>query len=272
MARWASLVEKRRSERPVLMIDGGDFSLPPGTRQRDLKESSFFEAMKLSRYDAICIGEGEARTGIEERLAVAKRYGLPIVNTNILDRGSQKPVADESIVRDLGRSRAVFGRGRAVRVGIFSVVPQAFVYRGAAEDRAKYSVVDPKLSALAAAANLRREGCDLVIAVSNLGWQKSRELARDVPGIDLVLNGRRVHKKPCAERVGTTYVVDAGEKESTFAEISVTFEGDSIRAAVADGCPAARALPEDRRLARLQKKYAAEIERSVIRARKRPNR
>jgi 5'-nucleotidase/UDP-sugar diphosphatase len=271
MARWASLVELRRSERPVLMIDGGDFSLPPGTRQRDLKERFFFEAMKLLGYDAICIGDGEAREGIEERLAIAKRYGLPIVNSNILDRESQKPVAGESIVKDLGRSRAVLGRGRAVRVGVFSVVPQAFVSRGGAEDRAKYSVVDPKLSALAAAANLRRQGCDLVIAVSTLGWQKSLELARDVPGIDLVLNGRRAHKKPYGERVGATYVVDAGEKEPTFAEVSVTFGGDSIRAAVADACPAARALREDPRLARLQKKYAEEIERSVIRARRRSN-
>ena len=262
MARWASLVEKRRSERAVLVIDTGDFSLPPDTRQRNLKERYFFEAMKLLGYDAIGIGELETRAGIEGRLAAAKRYGLPLVNSNILDRTLKKPVAPETIIRDIGGSRTLFGRGRAVRVGIFSVALPSFIYRDGAEVRQKYSVVDPKLSALAAATNLRTQGCDLVIAVSHLGWQKSLELAREVPGIDVVLNGHRAHKTPRGERVGSTVVVDTGEKERTFAEVSLTFEGDSLVAAVADACGASHALREDPRLVRLQKKYAEELLRS----------
>lgn len=212
MARWASLVEKRRSERPVLVIDTGDFSLPPDTRQRDLKERYFFEAMKLLRYDAVGIGEFETRDGLEGRFAAAKRSGLPLVSSNIFDRTLKKPVAPESVVRDIGGARTLFGRRGALRVGIFSVVLPSFIYRDGAEGRQRYNIVDPRLSALAAATNLRAGGCDIVIAVSHLGWQKSLELAREVPGIDVVLNGHREHTRTYEERVGSTVVVDTGRK------------------------------------------------------------
>ncbi len=261
MARWASLIEKRRSERAVLVVDAGDFSLQPDTRQRELKERYFFEAMKLLGYDAVGIGEYEARAGIEKLFASAERLGLPLVCSNILDRGLKKPAAPLSIVKDVGGTRTLFGRRGALRVGIFSVVLPAYIYGNNPDGRPKYTVVDPKLSALAAATNLRAEGCDLVIAVSHLGWRKSLELARDVPGIDIVLNGHRAHTRTHQQRVGATVVVDTGENESSFTEVSVTYEGDSLVVVASDVCAAALALPEDTRLIELQKRYAEELKR-----------
>ena len=261
MARWASLIEKRRSERAVLVIDTGDFSLPPDTRQRDLKERYFFEAMKLLGYDAVGIGEFETQAGLEGRFAAAKRYGLPLVNSNIFDRALKKPAAPESIVRDIGGARTLFGRRGALRVGIFSVVLPSLIYRDGADGRQRYNVVDPKLSALAAATNLRAGGCDIVIAVSHLGWQKSLELAREVPGIDVVLNGHREHTRTHEERVGSTVVVDTGEKEWSFTEVSVTFNGDSLVVVASDACGAALSLREDPRFTGLQKKYSEELKR-----------
>ncbi len=259
MARWASLVDKRRSERGTLLIDTGGFSLPADTRNRDLKERYFFEAMKLLRYDAVGIGDAETRA---ELLAAAVRLRLPLVNSNLRDRASNEPVAAESIIRDVGGSRTILGRRNAVRVGIFAVVLPSFVYRGGRDGRPPYDVIDPKLASLAAASNLRAQGCDLVIAVSHLGWNNSLELARDVPGIDLVLNGRREHARTHLERVGPTAVVDAGEKEWSFTEVSVTFGGDSLDIAAANVCGEALALGEDRRLIELQEKYAGELRRA----------
>jgi 5'-nucleotidase/UDP-sugar diphosphatase len=262
MARWASLVEKRRRERAVLVVDTGDFSLNPDARRRDLIERYFFEAMQLLRYDAVGIGEYETRSGLEGRFAAAERYGLPLVSSNILDRARNKPVAPEWIVRNVGGTRTFFGRRGGVRVGVFSVILPSFIYWDGAESQKKYDVVDPKTAALAAVKDLRKRGCDLVIAVSHLGWQNSVDLAREVPGIDVVLNGHREHPRTFAEHVGATVVVDTGEKEWSFTEVSVTFRGDSLVASAADVCGAALALSEDRRFTELEKKYAGEIKRA----------
>lgn len=257
MARWASLVDQRRSERGTLLIDAGDFSLPPDTRTRDFKERYFFEAMKLLRYDAVAVGDVETQDGL---LAAAERL-LPLVSSNIRDRATRRPVAAESIVKEVGGSRTLFGRRGAVRVGIFSVTLPSFIHRASGDGRPQYDVLDPKLSSLAAAANLRARGCDLVIAVSHLGWRNSLELARDVPGIDLVLNGHREHARTHLERVGSTAVVDAGEKEWSFSEVSVTFGGDSLGIAAANVCGEALGMRGDPRLVELQEKYAEELRR-----------
>lgn len=272
MARWAAIVEQRRTERAVLVIDTGDFSLPTDSRQRDVKERYFFEAMKLLRYDAVGIGEFETRTGLDERFAVAKRYGLPLVSSNIFDRAMGKPAAPESIIRDIGGSRTLFGRRGAVRVGIFAVILPLYVYQDGEDDRRRFDVIDPKLAALAAATNLRARGCDLIIAVSHLGWRNSLDLAREVPGIDVVLNGHRGHKRTYGERVGSTLVVDTGETEWSFTEVSVTFDGDSLAFAAEDVCGAALALREDPRFTALQEKYAEELRRPSARAGKNPDR
>jgi 2',3'-cyclic-nucleotide 2'-phosphodiesterase (5'-nucleotidase family) len=258
MARWASLVDQRRSKRATILIDAGDFSLPPDTRNRDFKERYFFEAMKLLRYDAVAVGDGETRDGL---LAAAERLRLPLVSSNIRDRATGEPVAAESIVKEVGGSRTLFGRRGAVRVGIFSVVLPSFVHRAGRDGRPQYNVLDPKLSSLAAAANLRARGCDLVIAVSHLGWRNSIELARDVPGIDLVLNGHREHARTHLERVGSTAVVDAGETEWSFSEVSVTFEGDSLGIAAANVCGEALGMRADPRFVEIQEKYAEELRR-----------
>jgi 2',3'-cyclic-nucleotide 2'-phosphodiesterase (5'-nucleotidase family) len=259
MARWASFVERRRGERAVLVVDSGDFSLAPNARKREVTERYFFEGMKLLGYDAVGIGEAETRAGLSDRLAAAKRYRIPLVSSNVFDRALKKPAAPESIVRDIGGSRTLFGRRGAVRVGVFSVVLPSFVYGDGGDAARIYDVIDPKLAALAAATNLRARGCDLVIAISHLGWGNSLELAREVPGIDLVLNGHREHKRPCVARGGSAIVVDTGEKEWSFTEVSVTFDGDSLAVVAADACGAALSLREDPRFIALQEKYAEEI-------------
>ena len=261
MARWASLVEERRRERPVLVIDTGDFSVPPESPFREVRNRYFLSAMKLLRYDAVGIGGRETAAGLEGVLADARSYGIPLVNSNILTRGHKKPAATTSIIRVLGGTKTLFGRRGAARIGIFSVALPGFIYRSGPDVPKQYSVVDPKVAALEAVTALRARGCNLVVAVSHLGWPASLELARDVHGIDIVLNGHRSHKATYEERVGSTVVVDTGDNESSFTEVSVTFAGDSLVVTSTDVCSVAVKNPGDPRFLELQEKYAAEIKR-----------
>ena len=261
MARWASLVEERRRERPVLVIDAGDFSVPPESPFQEVKNRYFFSAMRLLRYDAVGISGRETAAGLDGVLANARAYGIPLVNSNILNRGRRRPAAPPSIIRELGGAKTLFGRKGAARIGIFSVALPGFIYRSGPDVPKRYYVVDPKVAALEAVAALRARGCNLVVAVSHLGWPASLELAREVRGIDVVLNGHRSHKATYEERVGSTVVVDTGDNERSFAEVSVTFAGDSLVVTSADVCSLAVKNPGDPRFLELQEKYAAEIKR-----------
>ena len=109
MARWASLVEERRRERPVLVIDAGDFSVPPESPFQEVKNRYFFSAMRLLRYDAVGISGRETAAGLDGVLANARAYGIPLVNSNILNRGRRRPAAPPSIIRELGGAKTLFG-------------------------------------------------------------------------------------------------------------------------------------------------------------------
>ena len=259
MARWASLVDRKRSERPVLVIDTGDFYVPRETAFQETKDRYFFRAMKLLRYDAVGIGEYEIRIGLDKLVTIAKGYEIPLVSSNILDKAQKKPVAATSMVKEVGGTRGLFGRRGGVRLGIFSVALPGYIYGAGADAPKRYYVVDPKLAALEATMKLRAQGCDLIVAVSHMNWDRSIELAREVPGIDIVLNSHSSHAGTHEERVGSTFVIDSGPKEYSFTEADVTFAGDSIAVVSADICSTALKSPGDARFLELERNYSDEM-------------
>jgi 5'-nucleotidase/UDP-sugar diphosphatase len=261
MARWASLVDKKRSERPVLVIDTGDFYAPRETAFQETKDRYFFRAMKMLRYDAVGIGEYETRLGLDTLLTIARGYEIPLVSSNILDKEQKKPVAPASMVKEVGGRRGLFGRRGGVRIGIFSVALPGYVYSAGPDAPKRYYVVEPKLAALEATLKLRARGCDLIVAVSHMNWDRSVELAKEVPGIDIVLNSHSSHAGTHEERVGSTFVIDSGPKEYSFTETDVTFAGDSIAVTAADICSTALKSPGDARFLELEKEYSAEMKR-----------
>jgi 2',3'-cyclic-nucleotide 2'-phosphodiesterase (5'-nucleotidase family) len=267
MARWASLIDKRRLEQPVVVLDTGDFYAPRKTEFQETKDRYFFRAMKLLRYDAVGIGECETRIGLDALTTAAKGYRIPVVSSNILDKSRRKPIAPTSLIRDVGSSRTLFGQTGGVRVGICSVALPGYIYGQGADGSTRYYVIEPKLATLEATMKLRAEGCDLIIVISHMNWDRSIELAKDVPGIDIVLNSHSSHPRTHEERVGSTFVIDSGPKETSFTEAAVTFAADSITVTAADSCVAAPNVPGDSRFLELEKRYSEEIKRLTVGAR-----
>ena len=233
-APWASLIEERRHERPVVLIGAGDCSFSMGPPTRDPGDGELFEEIRRLRYDAVGIGECETRIGLDGILTQGHEHGIPFVSSNIIDRRTSKPAARTSIIKELGGTRTFIGRKGSLRVGIFSVALPDCIYASHQDAPSRYDVVDPKLAALEAVTNLRAAGCRLIIAISHQGWTQSLELARDVGGIDVVLNGHRSHDNAHEELVGRTIVVDPGTNGRSFTEVLMTFAGDSLIATPVD--------------------------------------
>ena len=229
-ARWASLIEERRRERPVVVIDAGDFSPLPDAAGPAPDDWRFIEGMRLLPYDAIGIGERETRFGLEDILTNRRSRGLPFVSSNIIDRSTGRPATRTVIVKELGGERSLFGRRGVLRAGIFAVALGEYVFASRQDVSSRYDVVDSKLAALEAVTNLRSAGCGLIVAISHQGWPQSLELARDVRGIDIVLNGHPSHEHALRQIVGRTVVFDAGMAEPALVEVLVTVSGDSVAA------------------------------------------
>lgn len=261
MARWASLVEAKRSERPVLLVDAGDCSLPADTRHRDVIERYLFEAMRLLGYDAVGVGELETRSGPERLAGLSREHRLPAVCSNVIDRAAGRHPLPREIVRDLKGVRTASGSRGVVRVGVASVVLPEYVYGHEAAGAGRYEVTDPRLAALESVTRLRSRGCRLVVVLSHLGWQRSLSLAREVPGIDIVVSAHDAPRDTLLARVGSTVVLSPGRKEFDFVEASVVFAAAGPEITAANRCPDALSTQGDRRLLDLQRRYADEMKR-----------
>ena len=261
MARWASLVDARRRERPTILLDTGDFYFGADVRHREMNDRYLFRSMRLLTYDAVGVGESELRIGLDELRSRAGSHAPPLLSANLLDHRTREHALPREIVKEFSGVRTASGARGRLRVGIFAVLFSPPWHRGGADGSNRYAAIDPKIAALEAAARLRANGCHVVVAISHLSWEESVALAREVPGIDVVLSGHRTGRTMRFERAGRTAVVETGGKELFFTEVTVSFGADSLEISAANRCPDALATEGDPRLLSLQKRYSEELRR-----------
>lgn len=260
MARWASLIRRRRSERPILLVDAGDFCTSSISRYQEIKDRYFFEGMKRLGFDAIGIGENEIKFGRKRLLKTMKSADLPLVSSNIIDKRGDDHFVSPYIIKTAGGNRILFWRRGGLKVGILSVILPVYVHSIDENVSKYYDVRDPRMTALETVSTLRERGCTLIIALSHLGWENSLELAKDVPGIDIVINGHRRHNGTYHQFVGETIVIDTGINRSSFTEIEVTFHDGAPRFFAKDLGKVLLSFDGDPAFLALEKKFETELE------------
>jgi 2',3'-cyclic-nucleotide 2'-phosphodiesterase (5'-nucleotidase family) len=249
MARWAALIEKRRTRHPAVIVDAGSFCNPKQGRSVEFDLDYFFEGMKLMDYDAVGVGPHDIRFGRKRLLERVDEAGFELLSTNLIDKRGDGTLG--------GKYEVVKAGG--VRIGFFSVILPLLVHEIDPEIPKFYEVVDPRMAALEAVSVLREKGCDLVVALGYLGWKGSKELAESVDGIDVVINGKREHNRPTGEMVGGTMVVDTGMRSITFTEVLAEWTGGVPRLRVKEAGGEAKRLDGREDLLELERRYTEEL-------------
>jgi 5'-nucleotidase len=248
LARIATLIRDRRAATegrgPVLVLDAGDFSMGTAFAAATRETGSELRLLSLAGFDATTLGNHDftlGPTGTAAAIGAAVAAGQsPVVlatNSDISataeDLAGLQDLARQGVLRDT----LVIERG-GIRFGIFGVLGrEASIY---AVNAAPVSFIDPVEAARAAVAQLREvDKVDVVIALSHGGVRTNPdgtitegadiELAREVPGIDVVVGGHShtVFGAPVIVG-GRTPVVQAGHNGRYVGELTVTIEGDAL--------------------------------------------
>lgn len=259
MARWASLIETRRSENPVLLLDTGDFLSDKKTTRYEISNRFLLEGMERMGYDAIAVGETDIHFGYDKLINGAKRHKLPLVSTNIIDKRKGTLLAAPYIIKHVGGRKTLFGRRGGFKVGVFSIILPQYVH---SIDRAAsryYEITNTKLAAMEAVSTLRKKGCDIVVALSHQGWQNTLQFAGEVPGIDIMINAHRMHGNTHSEKEGMTLIVDTGLKRKSFTEIRISFSGDTLIAEAHELGAVALKQKEQPELIEIERRYEKEM-------------
>jgi 5'-nucleotidase/UDP-sugar diphosphatase len=178
VARRATLIQRLREQLqpyPALVIDAGDYM--DGTPfSLEFRGEADVACMNACGYDFATLGNHEFSNLLEEVLRLVRMGRFQTVSANLRYRDTGEPLVSPYVITQVGELRvALFGL----------VITDTQNYRGARE---RVQVLNPFEVARELVPQLRQQA-DVVILISHLGHGDDERLAREVPGIDVIVGG-----------------------------------------------------------------------------------
>ncbi len=178
VARRATLIKRLREELqpyPALVIDAGDYM--DGTPfSLEFQGEADVACMNACGYDFATLGNHEFSNPLDTVLRLVKMGRFQTVCANLRYRDTGEPLVPPYVVTQIGE----------LRVALFGLVmTDTQNYRGARE---RVEVTNPFEVARILVPQLRQQA-DVVILISHLGIGDDERLAREVPGIDVIVGG-----------------------------------------------------------------------------------
>ncbi len=217
VARLATLIQqvKRKHGEETFVLDAGDFSM--GSPPALLFRSHAFEIRMLALlgYDAAALGEHEfmlGSTGLASSALAAERLSplpLPALLTSNLNLRDGSAGHDEAFSRAPFAERAVVQRGQ-IRLGVFGVMA-ADTGLSELEFPDGVRASDPVFAARIAVQRLQEEKVDAVVCLCHMTMERAAEIARAVPGIDVIVAGHGGRAVPRPILVNRTWIVHSGK-------------------------------------------------------------
>jgi 5'-nucleotidase len=247
-SRLAALIAKRKEARkgqgPVLVLDAGDYSMGTAFGAATRVTGGELQLMSRMGYDATTFGNHEfdlGPDGLGKSIGVASKAGrVPAVLASNTDFTKQDAtLADlQRLAKDgVIRRYLVIERG-GIRFGIFGLLgKEAQFYTGGAGAAVFSDAIETGKEMVKVLRE--KEKVDVVIALSHGGVQKGKDgrftegddvsLAKDVPGIDVVIGGHSHTVLQEAIIVNDyTPVVQTGKESHNLGELVVTLDGGKL--------------------------------------------
>ena len=229
IANLAALLARQRAIAPgrTLLLDGGD-AWQGSFISNANKGAAVVQAMNLMGYDAETLGNHEFDWGQDVLRARAAEARFPFLAANVVDAAGEVPAfARPYVVKDLG----------VARVGIIGIANPATPIISKPANVAG-------LRFLPAAETVRRyldevrAKADVVIVMTHLsrtGVDDDRQLARDVPGIDLIVAAHSHTALQVPVREGATTIVQAGAFAQYLGQVILTVDPATRHVTAATG-------------------------------------
>lgn len=270
LAARATLVRREREEAArigaaVLLLDAGDVNT--GVPESDLLDAApDIAAMGAMGYDAMTVGNHEFDIGLPALQRQRNLASFPFLSANVLRESDARPAFQATQVLERG----------GLRIGILGLTTESAAFLTLPENRAGLRF-EPALECAARWVPKLRAQCDLVLALTHLGYYPDGNfgtstpgevnLVRAVAGIDVVVGGHTHTPLPQPVVDSGAIIVQAQDRGRWLGRLDllldeqrriVAHEGRLIPVVVADPSGAVAPVSEDPQiLARLQPMLAS---------------
>lgn len=264
LARISAAIQTARQEQDnVIALDAGDQF--QGTLFYSVNKWPMIAAADaLLPYDAMTLGNHEFDEGCRELARFLEAQPLPVLAANLVPQQGC-PLAGSRIRPYLVRTV------RGTRVGVIGLANDEVTGLAAACPQTAFR--DARTTLQRYVTELEAQGIRHIIAVTHLGLERDRELARSVNGIDVIVGGHthtylgpgsKDGPYPIVEHApdgSPVLVVTAARATRYLADLSITFDATGIPVAWTGGPrELVPALPQDEAMTRLVANYAESLE------------
>ena len=217
LPRLATLIRQIESDagHPVAVVSSGDELT--GRYFQNYKGRATYTLMNAAGYEIASFGNHEFDQG-PEVLARALEYAqFPRLCTDLAVEGT--PLEGHCvpwIIEDYD----------GLKVGYFSMITESLPYV-ASPNEVKLTGTNLE-TAHRAVRELHGAGAQLIVCISHTGFDNDLEVARSVPGIDIIYGGHSHEYTPVPHRVGSTFVVNAGTKGPYLVRMDLTTDAEGV--------------------------------------------
>lgn len=221
-ARIATIVEDVRSkEDNVILVDSGDtiqgtlFTKVYGGQQ-------IAELMTRIGYNAVTIGDHDFDKGPEGLREFIKNASFPflVANIDLSESKYLKGLFSPYVIIDLNGSKVGIIGLTTLDTNVFSKTSSDVV------------ITSPKDAARKMVDELEGQ-CDMIVALSHLGLQDDRKLAKDVPGINIIMGGGSKTKLTTPVIVdnakGQTIIVQADQQGRYVGKLDIALKDKNVK-------------------------------------------
>ncbi len=230
MARISTKVKEFREKYSnVLVLDAGD-NVHGKPIAMINKGESVVDVMNIIGYDAMTIGNHEFDYGQERLRELMDMFNFPVISANLKE-------SDGSLFA--GNQGYIIKEYDGVKVGIFGLSTPETAYKSHPKNVKGLTFENP-VTTSKRMVNKLEDKVDIIIALGHIGMDnrskasnRSDNLAKEVDGIDLIVDGHSHSKLPNGKRVGDALIVQAHEYDKALGIVDLTVENGELKSAKA---------------------------------------
>lgn len=195
-AKMVTLISRHKDE-STLILDAGDFADFKSIELQGTRGMAAIELLEAAGYDALTIGNNETFNGIDTLEYMASNSPIPFISNNLLkkDKTKVEGVFPSIILHKNGLRLLITGSSPDLDVFNDGLGVHILSYKETIAEEIK-----------------RNEGCyDVCILLSHVGTEADRELAMEIPEIDIILSAHDHQLYAEAKLLNDTVMNSAGK-------------------------------------------------------------
>ncbi|MBO6827066.1 MAG: bifunctional metallophosphatase/5'-nucleotidase [Sneathiella sp.] len=173
----ATLIRQERRRNPNAIATFGGDLISPSLMSGLSKGAEMVEMMNALKIDVAVLGNHEFDFGEDVTRARVKQSEFPWLASNVSMSGGDPLGSQMNAIREVG----------GYKIGFFGITTPHTVDLSSPSDKVRFG--DIISAAEGQVEELRSVGADIVVALTHMNYADDLRLAREVPGIDVLLGG-----------------------------------------------------------------------------------